>query len=263
MPASDDEPWRNPGFEEPPAAFRGPTQRARWQTEGWVAERLFCPNCTADRLNPHVANRPVADFWCGTCGEDYELKAAKSAFGAKVVDGAYAAMMARLAAPSRPNLILMRYTPAPPSVRDLILVPAQFFSESLIEERPPTWPKGRSAPWIGCNIRIGDLPDEGRIRLWRDGAPTSREHVRETWRRSLFLRSLRPDAQGWLLEVWKAVQAIGAREFTLADVYAHEARLAAAFPGNNNVRPKIRQQLQVLRDHGLLAFDGGGRYRRL
>ena len=21
--------------------------------------------------------RPVADFWCGTCGEDYELKAGK------------------------------------------------------------------------------------------------------------------------------------------------------------------------------------------
>lgn len=49
---------------------------------------------------------------------------------------------------------------------------------------------------------------------------------------------------------------------TLDAVYAHEARLAALYPGNRNVRPKIRQQLQVLRDRGWLSFDGGGRYRR-
>ena len=48
----------------------------------------------------------------------------------------------------------------------------------------------------------------------------------------------------------------------LADVYAHEAALAALYPGNNNVRPKIRQQLQVLRDRGWLAFNGRGTYRR-
>ena len=28
-----------------------------------------------------------------------------------------------------------------------------------------------------------------------------------------------------------------------------------------NVRPKIRQQLQALRDHGWLEVLGGGRYR--
>ena len=30
---------------------------------------------------------------------------------------------------------------------------------------------------------------------------------------------------------------------------------------NRHVRPKIRQQLQVLRDLGLLDFLGGGSYR--
>ena len=49
----------------------------------------------------------------------------------------------------------------------------------------------------------------------------------------------------------------------LADVYAHEAALAALYPGNRNVRPKIRQQLQVLRDRGWLEFtDRRGTYRR-
>ena len=61
----------------------------------------------------------------------------------------------------------------------------------------------------------------------------------------------------------KAVKAIGRPEFTLDEVYAHEAALAALYPGNNNVRPKIRQQLQVLRDRGWLAFSGRGTYRRV
>ena len=56
---------------------------------------------------------------------------------------------------------------------------------------------------------------------------------------------------------------MGRPEFTLADVYAHEAALAALYPGNNNVRPKIRQQLQVLRDQGWLTFSGRGIYRRM
>jgi len=82
--ADNDEPWRNLGFAEAPAVFEGAPQRARVQTEGWVAERLFCPNCGADRLQQHPANRPVADFLCTVCDEDYELKAAKGRLGRKV-----------------------------------------------------------------------------------------------------------------------------------------------------------------------------------
>ena len=59
----------------------------------------------------------------------------------------------------------------------------------------------------------------------------------------------------------KCVEAIGRPDFTLADVYAFEPHRAAAYPDNRNVRPKIRQQLQVLRDHGWPQFLGGGRYR--
>ncbi|WP_299975253.1 hypothetical protein [Devosia sp. 66-22] len=57
------------------------------------------------------------------------------------------------------------------------------------------------------------------------------------------------------------MDAIGRPEFDLNDVYAFEARLSAIYPSNNNVRPKIRQQLQVLRDSGYLEFLGDGRYR--
>ncbi len=44
-------------------------------------------------------------------------------------------------------------------------------------------------------------------------------------------------------------------------MYDFEARFAALYPCNSNVRPKIRQQVQVLRDRGWLGFLGRGRYR--
>jgi type II restriction enzyme len=59
----------------------------------------------------------------------------------------------------------------------------------------------------------------------------------------------------------KSVDLIGQSEFTLADVYAQAPRLEKLYPENRNVRPKIRQQLQVLRDQGYLEFLGDGRYR--
>ncbi|WP_425991867.1 hypothetical protein [Brevundimonas sp. TWP2-3-2] len=84
----------------------------------------------------------------------------------------------------------------------------------------------------------------------------------DQWRATLFLREAAPTARGWLLDVMKCVEDVGRPEFTLAEVYGFEARLAALYPGNHNVRPKIRQQLQVLRDRGWLEFGGRGTYRR-
>jgi type II restriction enzyme len=57
------------------------------------------------------------------------------------------------------------------------------------------------------------------------------------------------------------VQSLGKLEFTLADVYAHGGTLAKLHPNNTHVRDKIRQQLQVLRDLGLLEFLAPGSYR--
>jgi type II restriction enzyme len=39
--------------------------------------------------------------------------------------------------------------------------------------------------------------------------------------------------------------------------------LSRLYPNNKHVKPKIRQQLQVLRDHGYLEFESKGRYRLL
>jgi type II restriction enzyme len=70
-------------------------------------------------------------------------------------------------------------------------------------------------------------------------------------------------ARGWTLDVLNVVRGLGKAEFTLAEVYAHEAALARLHPGNFHVRDKIRQQLQALRDLGFVEFLGSGNYRVL
>ena len=57
------------------------------------------------------------------------------------------------------------------------------------------------------------------------------------------------------------VEHIGQTEFTLDDVYKFENYLSELHPENNHVKPKIRQQLQVLRDAGILEFKARGHYR--
>jgi len=49
--------------------------------------------------------------------------------------------------------------------------------------------------------------------------------------------------------------------FTTADAYAFTRELEALHPDNRNIRPKIRQQLQVLRDLGLLLHVERGVWR--
>jgi type II restriction enzyme len=64
-----------------------------------------------------------------------------------------------------------------------------------------------------------------------------------------------------LLDVLQVVQSLNKTDFLLSDVYAHENELAKLHPNNSHVRDKIHQQLQVLRDLGLLKFLGSGYYR--
>ena len=171
-------------------------------------------------------------------------------------------MTARLKARNNPSLLAMSYNRDRTAVTDLIVVPKHFFTAEIIEPRKPLSPTARRAGWQGCNILIGRVPAAGRIPLIAGGLLTPKAEVLDRWRSTLFLADASLNARGWLLAVMKAVEAVGRPEFTLDDVYAHEAALAALYPGNNNVRPKIRQQLQVLRDRGWLSFDGRGRYRR-
>lgn len=68
---------------------------------------------------------------------------------------------------------------------------------------------------------------------------------------------------GWQLDVFKALTRIRSPLFTLSEVYEFEEELQAKHPRNRHVKDKIRQQLQCLRERGLVKFLGGGRYKKL
>ncbi|MGA1975611.1 MAG: hypothetical protein ABSG92_08240 [Conexivisphaerales archaeon] len=48
----------------------------------------------------------------------------------------------------------------------------------------------------------------------------------------------------------------------MRELYQFDGELAALHPDNKNVRPKIRQQLQILRSKGLLTFESWERLNR-
>ena len=63
------------------------------------------------------------------------------------------------------------------------------------------------------------------------------------------------------MDVLYCVEKLEKEDFSLQDVYGYTDYLQKRHQDNHNVQPKIRQQLQVLRDKGYLEFLGGGKYR--
>ncbi len=161
-----------------------------------------------------------------------------------------------------PNLLLLRYSPAW-SVIDLILVPSFFFTEAAIEKRKPLAVTARRAGWVGCNILLDNIPIDGRIALVSAGVVVNPTQVRQDYERIRPLGTLKGEMRGWTLDVLNVLRKFNGQDISLSDVYGFERQLQAIHPNNNNIRAKIRQQLQVLRDLGFLAFEGKGRYRVL
>lgn len=77
------------------------------------------------------------------------------------------------------------------------------------------------------------------------------------------VESIAKNLEGWKLDVFNCLLKIKSSNFRLKDIYDFEDRLKVLHPENRNVRPKVRQQLQLLRDIGLIEFVSPGNYRKL
>jgi len=187
------------GFEEAQAAYTSGSQNARAWTERWVKDQLYCPNCGNPKLTQFPPNQPVADFICGACAEEFELKSQKTALGSKVLDGAFRTMCERLAANNNPNLLLLNYDLDRRAVKNALIVPKQFFVREIIEERKPLAATARRAGWIGCNILLSQIPAVGKLFIVRDGRPQPKEAVLADWKRTLFMRRESAERRGWLV----------------------------------------------------------------
>jgi len=241
--------------------YKNKSQRARVATESWGQRNLYCANCDSWNLDRLPTNTPAADFECPECRARFQLKALSRAFGRRIVDAAYSQMVRAIRENQTPNLFALHYRSLEWSVANLILIPSFAFSISAILKRKPLRPSAERAGHVGCWILLDAIPQDVRIPVITDGRPLPPDEIRKQYARVRPLAELKVEQRGWTLDVLNAVRSLQRREFALAEVYGMEARLARLHPANKHVRDKIRQQLQILRDMGIVEFLGGGEYK--
>src|SRR3989344_3349259 len=91
--------------------YTSQSQKIRVLTESWVDRETYCPNCGHLNIDKYRSGKPVADFFCSNCKEDYELKSKKDSMGNRIVDGAYRTMIERLEDLHNPNFFFLNYDP--------------------------------------------------------------------------------------------------------------------------------------------------------
>ncbi|MBP5738638.1 MAG: restriction endonuclease, partial [Abditibacteriota bacterium] len=137
------------------------------------------------------------------------------------------------------------------------------FVPEIIEKRKPLADTARRSGWVGCNVLIGKIPNQGRIPIISDGFPRDKSAVVADTTKLLGLKVEKLSSRGWLFDVLNCVNEIESEDFTLDDAYRYVDVLAAKHPDNHNVEAKIRQQLQLLRNKGYIEFVGRGKYKKI
>ena len=156
----------NLNFEESLSSkYKNNAQIARILTENWMSRNMFCPICGRERITQYNANKPVADFFCITCNNDYELKSKNGNLVNTITDGAYETMIERISENNNPHLFYMGYSKETMTVNNLIFIPKYFFTPDIIQKRKPLSTTARRAGWIGCNILLGKVPEQGKINV--------------------------------------------------------------------------------------------------
>lgn len=239
--------------------YHSSAQIARVLTEEWVNQNMYCPRCGSMHIEHFKNNKPVADFFCPNCKNEYELKSKNGNLGAKITDGAYSTMIERITSNNNPDFFFMSYSKVELKVKDFLFIPKHFFVPEIIEKRKPLSDAARRAGWVGCNILIRKIPEQGKIPIVLDGNIVDFDSVVQKVNKSAKLETTNIEARGWLFDVLTCVNHMS-ESFTLEQIYSFENLLQSKHPGNNNVRAKIRQQLQVLRDKGFIEFLGKGKY---
>lgn len=248
-------------YSESAENYKSNSQKIRVLSEEWVHQNIFCPNC-GRVISSYPNNRPVADFYCSVCQEDYELKSKQDSMGKKIVDGAYSTMIQRLESQSNPNFFFLNYNKLDYSISNFIVIPKHFFVPDIIEKRKPLSPTAKRAGWVGCNILLDTIPKSGKIFYVKNSEIVSKDKIVEEWNRTSFLNNFSNlKAKGWLLDVLRCIELLDTNIFTLFDIYKFETYLKLKHPKNNNIKAKIRQQIQVLRDKNYLTFEERGRYK--
>lgn len=241
--------------------YKSPSQIIRVLSEEWVSRQGYCPNCGDSPLQEYANNRPVADFYCKNCDEQFELKSKKAKLSNIINDGAYKTMIERINSDINPNFFFLTYS-QDLTVNNFLIIPKHFFTPDIIIKRPPLPKTAKRAGWIGCNINLRKVPELGKVFLVKNQQVLPRIEVTSQFHKTTFLGDKTVENRGWTLEIMQCVDKLS-NHFDLNDVYFFSDYLKSRYPENNNIKAKIRQQLQILRDQGIIEFLGNGHYRKL
>lgn len=244
-------------------AYHSHSQIIRVLTESWLEKNMYCPRCGNYTLEHFPNNKAVADFFCTTCKNEYELKSKNGRIGTKINDGAYDTFIERITSNNNPDFFIMTYDKEALYVRNLWVIPKHFFVPAIVEKRKPLSANAKRSGWIGCNILMDQIPQQGKIKIIQDSLPIAKALVTQQVQEASLLLKKSIDARGWLLDVLSCVNNLNTDIFTLTDIYSFEAAFRQKHPQNHNIRAKIRQQLQFLRDKGVIAFLDRGVYQKL
>lgn len=241
-------------------SYKSKSQIARVITEAWVVTNISCPNCEA-ALNEYPPNEKSKDVYCNTCGTDFQIKSSKKRFSKRITGAEYNTTLNSIKNSNNPSLMLLFYDEKTMAVVDFQIIHHSFITEKNIIPRKPLSPKAKRAGWQGCLIDIERVPDIARIFFVRDGAVNLSGKANKKWQVSNHANRLSVDSRGWLSEVLSVVDKQPVN-FNLNDMYKYENYFKTLYPNNNNIQAKMRQQLQTIRDMGLLEFIKRGEYEK-
>lgn len=242
--------------------YKSASQIARVLTEDWLARNMYCPICGEVTIRRAEPNAPVKDYVCEHCKSQYELKSKRSdseSFQTTVADGVYRTMIGRITSLDNPSFFFMHYDRY--EVNNLVIVPKCFFTPSVIEKRDALAATARRAGWEGCNILMREIPTTAKIPIIKNGVALPVEEVVSQYHRVFNLQTKSVESRGWLMDILHLVERLD-ETFTLKQMYSFVDELEVKHPDNNHIPDKIRQQLQFLRDKGIIEFKGSGVYRK-
>ena len=251
----------NPSTAE---GYTSKAQRSRVITEAWAAENLYCLNCEVDTIETHRPGKRVEDFLCPSCDRRIQLKAKRGGHSSRVTNSAYDPKMQAINANEAPDYAFMGFDPNTWRVTSLFLVPGHFMTPTVVEKREPLSSDAQRAGWVGSNILLNRIPEAGRIEIIEEGEAVPRDEARNKFKQTAFLSEKDTNTRDWTTAVMECIDELPVQpgeRFELAEVYKFEDRLAEMYPQNQHIRAKIRQQLQVLREEGLVEFLERGEYR--
>lgn len=116
-----------------------------------------------------------------------------------------------------------------------------------------------SENWVGKNMFCPCCGNAHILKL-KNNKPVDK--VVENYIKVKRLHTENINSRPWLFDVLSCVNNIGSDEFCLQDVYNYSEVLQKKHTQNHNVKAKIRQQLQLLRDKGFIEFLGKGYYKK-